>query len=60
MALRKAVILLIEDSEIDRTLYGRYLRDCYLWKEVAGSARLREAVLTALRVGALAVAPSPS
>ncbi|WP_437479803.1 response regulator [Sorangium sp. So ce1014] len=131
MALRKAVILLIEDSEIDRSLYGRYLRDwadidvtlieaptakaaleecrksppdCilldyrlpdmdglelleklkrvtdapvilitgqpapmmltraqslgiagYLWKEVAGSARLREAVLTALRVGVLAV-----
>ncbi|WP_437722054.1 response regulator [Sorangium sp. So ce861] len=131
MALRKAVILLVEDSEIDRTIYGRYLRDwadvdvtlieaptakaaleacrtsppdCiildyrlpdmdglelleklkgiteapvifitgqpapmmltraqslgiagYLWKEVLGSARLREAVLAALRVGVLAV-----
>ncbi|WP_437501789.1 response regulator [Sorangium sp. So ce1099] len=130
MALRKAVILLIDDSEIDRTIYGRYLRDwadvevklieaatgkaaleecrksppdCiildyrlpdmdglelleklkriteapvlfitgqpapmmltraqsigiagYLWKEVLGSARLREAILSALKVCALA------
>ncbi|WP_437684158.1 response regulator [Sorangium sp. So ce131] len=127
MALRKAVILLVDDSEIDRRIYGRYLRDwadievtlieaptgkaaleacaevapdCilldyrlpdvdglelleqikritdapvilmtgqpapmmlthaqslgiagYLWKEVLGSARLREAILIALRVG---------
>ncbi|HTN88013.1 MAG TPA: response regulator [Sorangium sp.] len=131
MALRKAVILLIDDSEIDRTIYGRYLRDwadvevklieaatgkaaleecrksppdCiildyrlpdmdglelleklkriteapvifitgqpapmmltraqslgiagYLWKEVLGSARLRETILSALKVCALAV-----
>ncbi|XXT16894.1 response regulator [Sorangium sp. So ce429] len=131
MALRKAVILLIDDSEIDRTIYKRYLRDwadvevklieaatgkaaleecrnsppdCiildyrlpdmdglelleklkriteapvifitgqpapmmltraqsigiagYLWKEVLGSARLREAILSALKVCALAV-----
>ncbi|WP_437925013.1 response regulator [Sorangium sp. So ce291] len=130
MALRKAVILLIDDSESDRTIYGRYLRDwadvevklieaatgkaaleecrksppdCiildyrlpdmdglelleklkriteapvlfitgqpapmmltraqsigiagYLWKEVLGSARLREAILSALKVCALA------
>ncbi|WP_437776736.1 response regulator [Sorangium sp. So ce1097] len=130
MALRKAVILLVEDSEVDRTIYGRYLRDwadvdvtlieaptgkaaleacaktppdCiildyrlpdmdglelleklkrvtdapvifitgqpapmmltraqslgiagYLWKEVLGSARLREAILSALKVCALA------
>ncbi|WP_437620075.1 response regulator [Sorangium sp. So ce1151] len=131
MALRKAVILLIDDSESDRTIYRRYLRDwadvevkwieaatgkaaleecrksppdCiildyrlpdmdglelleklkriteapvlfitgqpapmmltraqsigiagYLWKEVLGSARLREAILSALKVCALAV-----
>ncbi|WP_437304191.1 response regulator [Sorangium sp. So ce388] len=131
MALRKAVILLIDDSDIDRTIYGRYLRDwadvevrlieaatgkaaleecrknppdCiildyrlpdmdglelleklkriteapvifitgqpapmmltraqslgiagYLWKEVLGSARLRETILSALKVCALAV-----
>ncbi|MGK3986135.1 response regulator [Sorangium sp. So ce136] len=131
MALRKAVILLIDDSESDRMIYGRYLRDwadvevklieaatgeaaleecrksppdCiildyrlpdmdglklleklkriteapvlfitgqpapmmltraqsigiagYLWKEVLGSARLREAILSALKVCALAV-----
>ncbi|WP_437753395.1 response regulator [Sorangium sp. So ce1389] len=131
MALRKAVILLIDDSESDRIIYGRYLRDwadvevklieaatgkaaleecrksppdCiildyrlpdmdglelleklkriteapvifitgqpapmmltraqslgiagYLWKEVLGSARLRETILSALRVCALAV-----
>ncbi|MGK3959650.1 response regulator [Sorangium sp. So ce118] len=131
MALRKAVILLIDDSETDRTIYKRYLRDwtdvevrlveaatgkaaleecrnnppdCiildyrlpdmdglelleklkriteapvifitgqpapmmltraqsigiagYLWKEVLGSARLRESILSALKVCALAV-----
>ncbi|WP_437955897.1 response regulator [Sorangium sp. So ce119] len=130
MALRKAVVLLVEDSEIDRTIYRRYLKDwadievklieaptgkaaieecaksppdCiildyrlpdmdglevleklkritdapvifitgqpapmmltraqslgiagYLWKEVLGSARLREAILSALKVCALA------
>ncbi len=131
MALREYVVLLIDDSDIDRTIYARYLRgweaiqvklieapsgkagleackstppDCiildyrlsdmdglellselkditdapvifitgqpapmmltraqslgisaYLWKEVLGSSRLREAILTALKLDGAAV-----
>ncbi|AUX46286.1 uncharacterized protein SOCE26_077910 [Sorangium cellulosum] len=31
MALRKAVILLVDDNDIDRRIYGRYLKD---WADI--------------------------